>query len=313
MLIYHLGVYILCFLLLWFGSKLVTGSVTLLAKAWKLPVFTISFFILGLMTSLPEFSIGLSALSENDPAIFSGNLLGGVVVLFFLIIPLLGVLSNGIKIPKTLHQNHIILTLVVVLAPSIMAADHKVYLWEAVVMLGLYCALFIFLMRKRSLIEKFTSMFVKKKVVYLPLLGKIAVGVVLLFIASHQIVDSTLFFARLMGVSPFFVSLLLISLGTNIPEFTIIIRSVFDKQNEVAFADYLGSASANTLLFGIFTLVYGKTIFLPGNFLQRCIFLVLGILLFFVFARSRNSLSRFECFVLLGCYFIFLFLEIGLL
>jgi cation:H+ antiporter len=312
-LIYHFGVYILCFLLLWFGSKLVTGSVTLLAKAWKLPVFTISFFILGLMTSLPEISIGLSALSEHDPAIFAGNLLGGVVVLFFLIIPLLGVLSNGIKIPKTLHRNHIILTLIVVITPSLVTADHRVHMWEAVLMIGLYCTLFIFLMRKRSLIEKFTSMFVKKKVVYLPLLGKIAVGVLLLFIASHQIVDSTLYFAQLLGVPPFFVSLLLISLGTNIPEFTIIIRSVFDKQNEVALADYLGSASANTLLFGIFTLIYGETISLPGDFLQRCIFVLLGILMFFVFARSRNSLSRFECFVLIGCYFIFLFLEIGVL
>lgn len=307
--LFHLAAYAVSFGILWYGAKLVTTSVTRLAKLWKLPLFTISFFVLGLLTSLPELSIGVSAVFNDDPAIYAGNLLGGVIVMFLLVIPLLALLGNGLKMPKHLKQNQIILTLIVALVPSLLTADQKINVWEGVVMVLTYFTLFLFLPKEKSMLEKVSSSFTKYKVDIFKTFLKIGVGVVLLVIASSQVVQSTLFFGSFFTISPFFISLLIVSLGTNIPELAIIVRSVFEKKSELAFADYLGSASANTLLFGLMTLMYGKTVVLPNHFLQRFVFLSLGLMLFYIFARSKNMISRRESALLLLCYLAFVLFE----
>ena len=312
-MISHFFAYLFSFVSLWFGSKLVTSSLVKLARSWRLPLFTISFFILGILTSLPEASIGVSSLINSDPTVFAGNFLGGVIVLFLLVIPMLAVVSGGVKIPKTLSQSQIVLTLIVVLAPSLLTADQEIGVWEGVLLILLYFILFLFLLKKKSFLEKVSSSFVKKKVDILPTFLSIIVGVVILFAASYQVVQSTLYFAQVFEIAPFFVSLIVISLGSNIPEMTIILRSFFEKNTELALADYMGSAAANTLLFGIFTILYGQPVILPNHFFLRFFFILLGLVLFFFFARSKNTFSRAEAFVLLCCYVIFIVTEILIL
>jgi cation:H+ antiporter len=130
----------------------------------------------------------------------------------------------------------------------------------------------------------------------------VVLGVGILVGASQQIINSTFFFAEIFHISPFFISLIVVSLGTNIPEISLIIRSILSAEKDIALADYLGSASTNTLLFAVFSLIYGKTIYLPNHFLQRFAFLGTGLVLFFFFARSKATLSRLESLVLFCFY-----------
>ncbi|HYD35707.1 MAG TPA: hypothetical protein VD999_06580 [Vitreimonas sp.] len=307
---WHAFLYGLSFLGLWFAAGIVISAALRIAKLWRLPVFTLSFFVLGLMTSLPEISIGVSALQGADPEIFVGNLLGGVIVVFLLIIPLLAFLNAGIKIPKLLTQNQIVLTLIVVLAPSLLTFDQQIEAAEAVLLILLYFLLFLFLMQKRPWWEKMLASVTTQKLSLGKEALKIGSGVAILWLASQQIVTSTLFFAEYIQVSPFFVSLIVISLGTNLPELSLVARSIFNKQEELALADYLGSASANTLILGVLTLFYGQPIYLPNFVAHRLSFLVIGLLLFFVFARSKNTLSRAESALLLLGYVLFVGWEV---
>src|SRR3546814_16263914 len=66
--------------------------------------FTMSFFLLGLLTSLPELVIGLTSIVDGQPEIFVGNLIGGTIILFLLVIPLLALTSQGIKATRPLRS-----------------------------------------------------------------------------------------------------------------------------------------------------------------------------------------------------------------
>lgn len=309
----HAALYFACFILVWFGSGLVVSSISSLARSWKLPSFLLSFFLLGILTSLPEIAISTIAVLERDPVIMAGNLLGGVIIIFLGVIPLLGIVGNGVRMPHQLDKKLLLLTLLVVVAPAFLTADQKLAQWEALYLILLYCSLFIFFSFKQPLWEKVKNGLVnqKKKLSFLVL--KILIGILILVAASQQIIRSTLYFADVLAISPFFVSLIVVALGTNIPEISIIFRSVLHHKKDIALADYLGSASANTLLLGIFTLMYGQTIQLPNHFFQRFAFLTLGLVLFFFFARSRNSLSRRESVILFCLYLGFICLEILLI
>lgn len=309
-LLLHLIIYVACFFFVWYGAGIILKSVHRLADKLHLPAFTLSFFLLGILTSLPEIAIASSSVINDMPSIFVGNLLGGVIIMFLGVIPLMGVLGGGVNIPKQLDQKHLLATLIVVLAPAFLILDKELSLWEAWLLIFLYGLLFLFFSFKQTLAEKIHTKIKKKREFRLHDFFKIIVGVVLLVFASNQIIKSTLFFADLWSISPFFVSLVVVSVGTNIPEISLVFRSIMHRKKDIALADYLGSASANTLLFGVFTLIYGKPISLPNPSMQRFIFLTVGLVLFFFFSKSKNRLSWKECFVLLCGYCMFIWLEL---
>ena len=310
-LLFQISIYVLSFICVWVGAGFVVSSVSKLAHQLRLPPFLISFFLLGNLTSLPEIAIGINSIVTNDPVIYAGNLIGGVLVIFFGIIPLLAMVNGGVKMPKSLHRNEILLTLFVVFAPSLLIADQRFTPFEGILMILIYSLLFLFLSQKISLFDKLKHSLHKKKKTEVQDIILIVIGVILLFLASHQIVESTLYFAEVFTIPTFILSLVVVSIGTNIPELSIVFRSVFQKKQEIALADYLGSASANTLLFGVFTLIYGKTVVLPNHFWQRFTLLVLGLFLFYFFSRSRNTISRIEAAVLLIIYCVFVWMELS--
>lgn len=312
-LITQISLYVLCFFLVWIGAGLIVSPISELSKSWKLSRFIISFFLLGILTSLPEITISSIAILNNDPVIVAGNLLGGVIVMFLGVIPLLGLVGNGVKLPRQLSKKQLVMTLLVVVAPAFLTADQKLGQWEALFLILLYLSLFVMYSFKQSFFEKIKTGVAKQRKNSVKLLGKILLGIGILIAASNQIVNSTLFFADFLKISPFFVSLIIVALGTNIPEISIVFRSVVSGKKDIALADYLGSASANTLLLGIFTLLHGKTIQLPNHFFQRFSFLAVGLLLFFCFARSRDTISRKESAVLLILYLGFVVFELVLI
>ncbi|KXK10424.1 MAG: putative calcium/sodium:proton antiporter [Microgenomates bacterium OLB23] len=104
MLIANIVIYIISFIAIWYGAGLIIASITKFSTRLKLSPFTFSFVFLGILTSIPEFSVGLQAVVNGDPEIFVGNLLGGVVALFLLVIPLLAIFGKGISLKHELNK-----------------------------------------------------------------------------------------------------------------------------------------------------------------------------------------------------------------
>src|SRR3989304_7537710 len=95
----NIFIYLASFVALWIGAGLIIKSIGGFSNHLRLSPFSISFFFLGLLTSIPEIAVGFSAVSQGTPEIFVGNLLGGITVIFLFIIPILAILGRGIKLP----------------------------------------------------------------------------------------------------------------------------------------------------------------------------------------------------------------------
>lgn len=307
----QLFIFLCAALALWWGTGIIVNAVSSLSRSLNISTFTISFFILGLMTSLPELSIGLTAISRGEAAIAIGNLLGATLVIFLLIIPLLGIFGHTVKLPKVLHRRQLSLALVTILAPSLLIADRTLHIWEGVLLLVLYLVLFVVLSRRESLYEKIAERFsgLKHQTQYRYL--KIMGGLGIIFIASTYMVNTAEYFAEYFSWSPFVVGLIIVALGTNIPELSLVLRAVVSGKSDIALADYIGSAAANTLLIGIFAIISSGGIRLPNHALVRIIILLVSLTLFYIFIRSEKRLTRRESFALLLIYVIFVIAEIA--
>ncbi|OGK24353.1 hypothetical protein A3C25_00665 [Candidatus Roizmanbacteria bacterium RIFCSPHIGHO2_02_FULL_38_11] len=302
--------YVFAFLLIWFGSGMIVTSVDRLAHKLNLSSFVVSFFLLGILTSVPEISVGVNSLIDKKPEIFVGNLIGGIVVIFLLIIPLLALLGDGVKLVHQLEKDNLIFALVVIAAPSMFALDGTISLAEGLFSILLYADLVYIVEKRKGLLERIKDNLVHNKNHIVNDLIKIVLGVGTVFVASRYIVDETIYFSNLFQVSPFLISLIVVSLGTNLPELSLVIRALLLKKKEVALGDYLGSAAANTVIFGGLILANGASTVVPNHFLQTFIFIVGGLLIFYIFSRSKNDISREEGLVLLLGYLLFLFVEI---
>lgn len=309
-MVFQLLSYLFSFFVIWFGTGLVVRSVDRLAHRFTLSGFAISFFVLGILTSTPEFSVGINAIIDKEPEIFIGNLLGASLVLFLLVIPLLAIFGKGVKLVHQLDKKNLLFSLLVVATPSFLIADKKLTFVEGLFLILLYAVLFYFIENKKGLIEKIKDQVFHHHSSLIKEICQLIFGVALIIFFSNFIVDKTIYFSQLFNISSFLISLLVLSVGTNLPELSLAVRCIVTGKKEVAFGDYIGSAAANTLIFGVLALLIGGEVLLTNNFLIILFFTLFGLGIFFSFSRSKNEISREEGIILLLIYFLFLLTEI---
>ncbi|MFZ3301889.1 MAG: hypothetical protein WA152_04210 [Microgenomates group bacterium] len=309
-MINHLLIYLFSFIGIWIGSGIAIKSVQRISRTLKVSSFVVSFILLGFFTSISELSVGVNSIIENEPEIYVGNLIGASIVLFMLIVPLLAIVGKSIRISPEFQGFNLPASLVVVALPVMLTLDGTIGKFDSIVCVSLFIFLIISIQAKKGLFDNLANFETDKSVKFGKEILRIIFGIVVIFIASRFVVEQTNYFAEILNVSPFLISLLVISIGTNVPELSLVIRAAFMKNNQVAFGDYVGSAAFNTFLIGILSLAYKKPIILSNSYVTSLLFLVVGLFIFYLFARSKNTVSRIEGLFLLSIYILFLYVEI---
>ena len=312
--------YIAAFLLIWAGSGFTVNSIESIAHRLKMNTFIVSFVVLGLFTSLPEIFLAINSTIDKKPEVSAGNLIGGIVVLFLLLIPLIAISGKGAKIIKDISKTRLLFSLVVIALPSVFLIDSFIGITEGVIFLATYTALIFFIEKKNKPAnvkaeEKKTKRIIKRKNGFSwPIsFGKLILGSVLIFLSSNIILDNTIKLAEVLHISTFVVSLFVISIGTNLPEFTVGIRSILQHDKNLALGNYIGSAAANTLLFGFLALINPAGILINDSKIIFTLGLLIGsLVIFYIFTISKKILSPKEGIILLSLYVLFCFIEVGL-
>lgn len=289
---------------------MIVSSVGKTAHRLHLPAFIISFAILGFLTSTPEIAVGLNSISGETPSIFVGNLLGGVPVLFFLLIPLFAIFNGGIKLSHGFGHKSMALSFIATIAPFFTVLDGKITQNEGSVLIILYLFTVFALYVANKPSNKNINLLNIKSYSFLDII-KVVIGTIIVLFSSNFIVDKTIYFSNLLKISPFYISIVIISFGTNLPEIMVSLKSLIMKKKDIALGNYLGSASANSCLFGIFAVMSGEgDIVISDNFTWLFVIIITGVITLYHFARTKNRLSVKEGFLMLLFYIAFVYLEL---
>ncbi len=303
--------YFISFVAVWFGAGLIIQSIDRIARKLKFSSFALSFFILGLLTSIPETAVSIGAVTRHDPEIFVGTLLGGTLVIFLLIIPVLAIVGRGVRISHNMDTTTILGALGVIAAPGLLVTDNRVTNVEGFLLIVLYVALFYSIQKKHGVLDRGqTEALTLKKYSFLDI-AKVILGVSMVFVSSRYIVNQTIVFSELLHIPTFYISLIVLSLGANLPELSLAIRAIVSGKKDIAFGDYLGSAAGNTLLFGVFTIINDGEVLTVNNFMMTFLFIAVGLGFFYHFSKSQRDISIVEGTILLCMYLLFIVYEVG--
>jgi cation:H+ antiporter len=253
--------------------------------------------------------VAVFSIIDKTPSISVGNLMGGSIVLTLLIVPLLAVLNKGIRFDDRTEKINFPLAYLVISLPVLVILDKTLSVVDAYILIFSVFVLAFTISAKNTLLEKLENVINHKKTnVYKESL-KILIGVVLIVVSCKFIVDTTVVYTTKLAIPPFLVGVLMLAIGTNLPEITILIRSTLQKKKSIALGDYIGSAAVNTLTLGFLVLFNNASIPIDSGIKINLLILPLGAILFLIFTRNK-LLDRKEGFLLLGLYFLFTLLEL---
>lgn len=302
--------------IVWFFAGLLIESIYNVARRFKQSGFTVAFFVLGFLTSISEVSVMVNSTLNNTPQVSAGNLAGASFVILLFIVPLLSMLGKSIQLRNTLHRRNLAVALCAIALPTLLMLDGSVTVSEGVLCVLVYGTLLYAIGRQglqkpvNKIIKDVEVELVDKPRATGKDLVKIIIGAFFIFIAGHLLVDEAVYFAGVLSVPASIIGLLLLSLGTNIPELVIAVRSILKQHKDIAFGDYLGSTLTNTLVFGLLPFVNGRFMVEQSEFALTAVLMVIGFTGFYFFARSKNKITRREGLALLVVYGVFVLVQV---
>ena len=131
----------------------------------------------------------------------------------------------------------------------------------------------------------------------------------LLLIGSHFTVTSATGLAQAFKINPILIAMIVVSLGTTMPELFYSLKALKRKEDGLAVGDILGSVLADaTIVIGILALISpfyfpAKIVYVTG------IFMVMASLVLIKFMRSGRTITKKEGYMLLIFWLAYVIIE----
>lgn len=295
------------------SADIVIKNLIRISSALSWNTFVVSFVILGIATSTPELFVGINSALDSNTQLSLGNIMGATIVLIGLIIGGAAFFAGKVSLNNLLTTKEILLMAGVILLPIFMLLDFELSRIDAIVCICTYGGYMSYMYlihtkHKRNHVKS-TIEQIKKSTLQKSLL-MFLIGFVGVSISARLAVNNALLIAQNLNLPVLIIGVLIFSVGTNLPEIVLTFKAIKTKDRNIVLGNVLGSATTNTLVISLASIIYPTQVSDPEVFISSAIFLLATVIAFSYFIRSKNDISKEEGAVLLGLYVIFVLVEI---
>lgn len=306
------------------AADAVVVAVRRLAKITGFSGYAVSAIILALATSLPELFVGLTSAFSAASSLSLGNIVGANIANITLIVGLAGLLGGTVRLKdeKFLDQE-LPLALFAGLAPIVLLWDRALSRTDGLILLmlyglyasGLFHRGFLAIGRhhqKENELHKLIVEIEEDKGHIRRELFRFFASVIVLLVAADFIVKLASGLAVSFGMPLFAIGLLVVSLGTTLPELAFSYEMIKRGQPALLVGNSLGSIIANaTFILGLVAVISPVSIPHRREYLLTVIAFLLAIFFFWLFARSGREIARLESGILLLIYVLFVYFQLS--
>lgn len=293
-------------------SALIYGADFIIKESERIALhFNISHFVIGATliafgTSLPEMAASMMASSQGKSDMAVANVVGSVVFNITLVLGAVFLLANRLRPDRDLFNKDSAWIVVPVVFFVMMIFDGLISRFEGMLFLVMMVAylLFLFSDSKKELESEVDEALKKEPFAWAKSLLLLATGFVLTIGGAHFVVQSGSNIARMFGVSEWIIGLLLISLGTSLPELVVSIMAIRKGNADMSIGNIIGSNVANfSMVLGSAALVAPLHVALQSSQFDIYMMIAASITLLFILAnRLYNSVGGIMLLLLLGLF-----------
>jgi cation:H+ antiporter len=292
---------------LWLGAELAISGVLNIAERHKISRVFLGLTILAFGTDLPELFIDISAAirklqGTETSGLIVGETIGTCISQITLVLGIAAFFGIFIITKRELLRDGFIM-LVSVLFLFVAGIDGEISRTEGVILMLFYGVYFFTLLREEKLFEKMRA---PQYHLLWALLSMVS-GFILLIFASHLTIENALLLSEKFGIAQHLVGILIVGLGTSLPELATSITALRKGAGTMAAGNLIGS----NIFDALFTLGIGSAI-AGFNFNTSLLWIDLPILFFvsilvLLLFRFRNQMriGKKEGVILLGVYVIY--------
>lgn len=278
-----------------------------LSKALHFPEFIVSFFIIALITVLPEATISIISAFKGKPELGLGTLLGANVANLTLVFGIVALFSSGgIKVKSKILSNNFYY-IVLLLFPLLLGFDGKFSRIDGLILVLLGLLFFVKIYAdSRRFRKKFNH---AERESFFKSLSFLILSLGVLLLGAFFTVKFAINFALDAKLPAIIIGLTIIALGTCLPELIFSIRAVRNNRDELALGDVLGSVIIDsTIVLGLVALIFPFS-YNPQNIYIAGTAMALAGIFTAIFMKSDKSINKKEGIMLILFYILFVFTE----
>ena len=299
------------------SSLAITNSVKL-ASVTGLGKTKVGFLLVAFSTSLPELSVAIFAIADQETVGISiGNILGSNIMNICLILGIV-FLIMAIKYPESagfftkMTRDEVGFLnfgiFVASIVPLLLLYFGYATQFMGIILIGLFIYNMYDLARKRETVQEISDTAEKnenKKYFFKSILG--IIGVVA---SSFFIIESASFLAIIAGIPPIIVGATVVAFGTSFPEIVTSVDSVRKGFIDLALGNVIGSCFVNiTLILGLTFLLAPLNVDVSA-FSDLILFSLISNIVFGYIIQNSSNGKR-EGIILLVIYAVFIVTSFG--
>ncbi|MBN1385752.1 sodium:calcium antiporter [Candidatus Woesearchaeota archaeon] len=296
-----------CFVMVESGAYLVK-SIATIARFMRYSEFLVSFVLVAFSTSLPELLVGINAALDGTPALALGNVIGSNIVNMSLIIGLIVIVGRGINVTsKTVRKDTIMMFVISLLPLFLYTLGNQISRIDGAILIAVFIVYMRILLKQRKEFHKTIDHVSRKHLAKDFLVFLISAAILL--VSAKFVVRYAGFIADQIGFSYMFVGLVLLAVGTSLPELVFGLKAALGGHPEMSVGDIIGATVINsTFIVGVTALIMP----IEANFvifLSSSVFMLVIGFLFMTFLESESRLSVNEGIALVLMYVFFIIIE----
>lgn len=292
--------------LLYFGSEWMVDGAKKMAFRLRVTPFIVGLTVVAFGSSAPETITSL--VSSSNPQIIVGNIVGSNIANVGLAIGLAAVISPIVCSFKSIRFELFAMMAAIILL-ALLALQGSIGFYEGLLLLVCLCmflyGVYRFKVKHPESGEEFKELEEEASSVTTPMwkcILLVIVGIIALYIGAKSFIAGSIELAHFMGVSDLLIGLLVVAVGSSLPELCICLLAAYRKENELVVSNIVGSIIFNTLFALGVGIVFTTIPVLHYVMVFHIPVMVILCALMLIMVKRGNDVRRSEGAVLLGIY-----------
>lgn len=282
-----------------------TDSAEKIGLYFGIPSFIVGITIVSIGTSLPELFTSIEAMANNNSQIVIGDVVGSNIANILLVLGLSFVISKNLQLTYDIMKVDIPMLAASAFFLFICSVNMQFTIIDGILSL---MALFIYVLYAVSS-DKNETIKPEDEKTY----TKIGIKVPLMLIISAAAINfsakyavlSIIDISKLLNIGTEIIAASIVAIGTSLPELSVSISAAKKGNIEISVGNIIGSNIFNTFgVMGIASL-FG-TLTITNNMLYMGIPVMISATLLFIFSIQKKTITRWEGWLFIVFYILFL-------